>query len=131
MYRVIATHAVAFVLGLVTPFAVVISASTWDDTSSANKVPSAVFTGKGLRAGANMWADIDGKVCLATQADGNGNWSITIPVDAPCRPYDGAEVKFRVQQNSFNAFPYTSNPAARWYRDGRPPSPGGYTLTPP
>ena len=65
-------------------------------TASAQLSAPAVYYGTGLAQGDAVEASIGGRSCVASTADGRGEWLLVVPADAACAPRDGDRVEFAV-----------------------------------
>ncbi len=95
----------------------------------AAQMPPYTAYGVGLQSTDTVTATIEGIECGSARVSGAGNWKISIPVDAPCHPKDGATIHFAVNGKEHAA-------TARWSGGGAPLNPrvgvalGAATATP-
>jgi len=94
------------------------------------QMPPYTAYGMGLQPTETVTATIEGVECGSATVSVAGNWKISIPVDAPCHPKDGATIHFAVNGKEHTA-------TARWSGGGAPLNPrvgvalGTATATPP
>ena len=80
------------------------------------QMPPDTAYGMGLQPTDTVTATIEGVECGSARVSVAGNWKISIPVDAPCHPKDGATIHFAVNGKEHAA-------VARWSGGGAPVNP--------
>ena len=93
------------------------------------QMPPYTAYGMGLLPTDTVTATIEGVECGSARVSVAGNWKLSIPVDAPCDPKDGAIIHFAVNGKEHAV-------VARWSSGGAPLNPrvgvvlGAATATP-